>query len=983
MSRPMPARARLALAVAIVATHGCGHRALPPEAPPRDATARGAFLLAPARYLAVDTTWIERGEDGLDHVIAGGRRLELARFAIAKAAPASPEVDAGARSPAWTPARYVFWKNQKLYGASTFTGALTPIATLPAPPLSSFDWLNGAGIRFQGGAVVVPASGPIAPLGVPLTMHAVAADARRAVALTAFGRAVITSDGGATFREAADLRGGAALGVRGDDVVVTLPDGRERFLTASGAIVDARTGHTPGRARGRAPEEEDAASFPGGSAAHAIELAARSGLPTGDGGAVVTDGTLAGRLDLTTLRMTSAAALVGLDAADCVALRAPDAPLLVCADETHATVLDLSGAPRVERTFDLAGAPERVRFTGVDGEALGYLGPCDGPPEPAEELSVAGEPYVFPREHTSTFCVRAGRDAWVEHHLDPADATDVLAWIPRAGGAAAAIVARPGTSIPDPERVSVRGALRVVRVARSEPPMALQPYGWEAGATLDRSLRVGPDDTIEGWLPSSTSAGTVAMTIDADGRPRAWPLPPLAGPVASSGPLALTRSDDGKLWETLDGGRVWTEVEPPPSAEARPSSCSPVGCLISPFVRLGWTTPAARAPLPPPANEDAEVARPRRVPPPITRLVCSVEGAPDTRRVGETDGFGAVPASQNRRPLTRLGTLGVAVLPYSGPGTPVLGNVELGWVAPLDVTGALRRASLPASLVGAAGSQRIHEARLGWLLAEDGSLDAIALGRGDRCLERVLDAAGAVRAIGGCADEPTVAVEVAGRTFAVHAVHQSIVISAGHAGPRPRANAARAKPAPASQGAGSLQRLSQTAASSPLAGFTIGIGARNRAPVLVGVDLNGQAVLAPIDPVSGAVGVEERARPLGEAMIGSSPACAPRPDDARVVLPLEGQIALARGALRGVLPAAGAGVAVVRWSRDRACVDAVEIPVRDERYDDGPGGYERTGVVHKLIARLGPSGPRATLLSITQGMEVRQKVACTKLAAGE
>jgi hypothetical protein len=170
-------------------------------------------------------------------------------------------------------------------------------------------------------------------------------------------------------------------------------------------------------------------------------------------------------------------------------------------------------------------------------------------------------------------------------------------------------------------------------------------------------------------------------------------------------------------------------------------------------------------------------------------------------------------------------------------------------------------------------------------------------------------------------------------------------------------------------------------------GLALGAGVRAGAPVVVVVDAAGEASIAPIDPDRGTIGAEERLRPLREAVLGSSPDCAgkdPR-SFARVVLPFEGTITVDPASLRGVGRSAGtgAGVAIVRWSRERACLDAVEIPVRDERLDESPGPYEPHGTLRKIVARF-DKGQRggAVLVEVGPGSEVRQRLACTALLPG-
>lgn len=981
---PLP---RLAPA-ALIALAGCGAPVRDAPAPPPPVPAHAP---APApRWLVIHSSWIERGEDGLDHVVAGGRRLEVRGMEIVRAAPADPEVDGGARAPSFSPqgpSRYVFWKGAKLYTAASFAGPLAPLAAIPAEPVASFDWLSGAGLIFPGGAVVVPAKGgPPAPLGVAGAVDALAADARRAVAFTALGHALVTADGGATYRDvSADLGPFLALAVRGDALTVRLADGRSRVITPSGSVASASPEVIAAPPRGRRPVE-DPDRFPGGSAVWAVDAAVQAGLPLPDGGLAVPTRGFVGRLDEASLTTTSLAALdPGLASAECVAFRAPDGPMLACAGEGRAALVDISGAPRTERTFDFKVTDdERDRFVGADGEALGYLGPCDGAPDPTPDVEVviAGETYNASRQRSPVFCVRAGRDTWIEHRLDPADATDVIAWIPRAGGGAVALVARPGTFLDDRERVTARGGLRVVRVARNEPPLAVSAYSWDQAAVLNRSLRVSADDTIEGWLAVGLGVSSIiSIEIDAAGHPRAFPEPPRAGPLSTAGRFALTRADDGKLWETADFGHRWTIVDPPPGfARERIRSCSPAGCRFGSFARLGWSepgTPGAVSFDGAAAVDLREKGRVRRDPPaPIVRLACAFAGPPESRRVPDSGGFGYTQVPKPRNAAVRIGTMGVASVPRGSGPIALAGDVDLGWLTPLDVSGAVHRAAIPlAAFASADGEVSTHELEIGWALAPDGSIDAVPAGSPDHCPARILTRAGITLPISGCVEPPLLGAEARGRLYLLHPDLDTLRVFTAPAPPR------RGLPP---SGAVALREIASIHAGGAIHGVSVAAGTRAGLPVAVAVDRLGDASLAPLDPDRGTLGAEERLAPLRAIRLGTDPACAPRPDDARALLVTEGAIGLDRAGLRGLAPAAPGtpGLAVVRWSRDRACLDAVEIPVRDERFDEGPGMYEPPGAVRKVIARFDNHAPaRAALVSVSPGAEVRQPLSCSGIAA--
>lgn len=1015
--RPLP----LLLAVAALSCSASGPPPSPLPSPPRPA---GDLvpLLRPARYLVPDAAWVERvggaNEGAIDRVVVNGRRMEVRGAETARLGPAEPEVYAGAVAPPWAgsgPSRYVFWKSRELYGAETFTGELRKLATLPSEPQRAFDWLDGTGLLLTGGAVVVPVSGgPPTPLKVPAVSVALAADGRRAAAVSALGHTLLTIDGGASYRDvSADLGPVSSFEVRDEDLVAELSDGRERFINRAGAIAQDRA--ASGIRRGK-PASDDVDLWPHGGALGALSTAVRGGLPLPDGGAVIASRGVVGRLDLATLRTTSVTTLAGVDIdADCFAFRAADGVLLACAGRERATVVDLRGAPRIERTFDLSGAPDLDRFIGFDGEALGYLGACDGSPQRSLEIESAsgGEGYNNSPSRSEVFCVRKGHEEWIEHRIDPGEASDLVAWIPRASGGAVALVARPGNFIPDAERIEVTGALRIVRVARNEPPLAFPPYGYRGSLVLNRLLRVGADDVIEGWLPATASLSQVAVNIDAAGHPRAFASPPRANQIFTTGMMGITQTEDGRLFETVNGGRRWVEIEPPPgNPVAVPSQCSPVGCQMGPFVRVGWTgaDEPGKGMDPEPsrgrsARERYQGSRPQPAAP-LLRLDCSFAGPPTGKRTSDVYGFGATAWNQARGAMpVRLGSLGVAMFPWNGPQVVSSGDVDLAWVSPLDLTGVIRRTSVSLARTGlSALMQRGLDVKLGYLIDAEGGLDMLSTGYHEACLAGLLDTVGITRSLGGCAEDPSIGVDLGGRVLVLHPAGDALVVSAADAPPRRRAAPLKGKVGGARLAEGAppvpvaLRELARTPIGAGSRGFTFGGGVRDGAPVVVTVDVHGAAILASVDPVRGTLGAEEPLRPLTAAAIGSDAACAGvRAGEARVVLSFDTEIGLARGSLRGVFSTGTMGVAVLRWSKERACLDAVEISVRDERFDADLTPYDGPGSVRKLMARFAGASkapataePKptvkgagsATLLLITNGTELRQPIACKGVLAG-
>lgn len=985
-----------------------------------------------ARYLVPDSAaWVERTHDGLDRIIANGCRIEARGASIERVVEGEPEIEGGYAMPPWTTAipagsasnraiRYLFWKDKDLFGAESFLAPLTPVASLRTDIKRAFDWIDGAGLVTGDGAFTVRAKpaeplAEITPFPIPAASSAIAADARRGIALTTFGHAKLTHDGGRTFRDAGtELAQTVRLDIQGDLIAVTLEGDRKRFITSTGDIVESASETGPKRGA-RPPDLDD--KWPPAASAAPLHALIKGGVFLDDGSIVVAARGVAGRIDGSSASVSSATDLPQ-EFGECAPVRLDREILLVCESNERATVLSLAGSPRVERTFDLAGASELDRFAVSDGEALGFLGPCEGSPPRAAGLDIisSATPQNPSTQRSAAFCARKSRSEWIEHRLDPADATYVIAWIPRPSGGAVALVAPPGTFLDDAERVLDRGSLRIVRLARSEPPLALPPYGARSADLLARSLRASPSGEIEGWLPSTTYPGnTISVVIDHRGRPRVRPLPSQPSAIATSGAFGMVQTEDGRLFETTNWGEHFTEVPGPPGSPlARLSQCSPAACRIGPFLRLGWTgaapSPADAASvrddlkreLALRAIRDKQYRRPSP-PPPIVKLTCGFASPGEGARVADSYGFGFTPTPAPRTQVpTRIGSLGTLLLPWNGSQIVASGDAEIAWVPLLDKDAPVRRATKPLARAGADVKSRIFEVRLGYVIDTAGRVSAVTLGPKESCIAGLLEDAGVTRPAGGCAPDPSVGVDLGSRTVLLNArsgAHTLLAVDAPTSGPS----------------LGLFQReLGRTAVAYGGPAYSFGMGSRGGAPVAVAVDGKGEAVLSPIDDARGNFGPEERLAPLTAAKLGSDKACSPRPDQARVVLPFESLFGLDRAAMPGVYASGGFGLAVLRWSASEVCLDAIELSVRDERYEVDVGLYEPPGTLRKLIGifsnfgifgNLGaespkgsgapPGSPRAstppgppspkpsgnaTLALILHGAELRQRLQCSGIA---
>lgn len=983
----MPVRAPraslLPFALLIITACGAGAPSLPP--PPLPVTTSAAApLLQPARFLVVSPTSIDRTDDGLDRVIAEGRRMELWGLEPVALAPGDPEVDGGARAPTWTtgPWRYLFYRGRRVYVAKTFTGELRFVGTVRSDIRGTFNWTSGVGVLLEGGAVIVPSAGgaPV-PAPVPSLVRGIAADGRRAVVATALGHTLLTVDGGLHFRdESRALAGVADLEVRGDEVLAVLPDGHGRFISATGAIRDAGRGEVTGSP---SPKRVNltADPFPDVPEEVLLHRLVPLGLPLPDGGIVIASGGFVGRFDLASRRTTSVVALdPSLAAAECVAFRAEDGPLLACASDDRASIVDLDDAPRTERTFDLGGVEARDRFVAGEGGALGYVGPCEGLEEPTHASeTVNASPQASP-----VFCVRVRRDEWVEHRVHGTDAAEIIAWIPRRGGGAVAIVERAGPLINEHDRVTVHGSLRVVRLAQGEPPLSINPTQVRVPQTLARSLRVDATDVIEGFLPVLADGNAIGpVTLGADGRPSVGPIPADAK-LAASGRFALIASPEGRLYESTDGGHHFARVAPAPAEGAHPSECSEVGCNVGPFVRIGWGPALREAPdEPTPAPSKAISRRGSPPPSPIVRLTCAAASPPDGKKLFETTGFGLALKPHPSMSGARIGGIGLFEVPANGRFFPAAGDASLAWVPPLDLAAPVKRATVSLDrLAIPTDTRRNHFLHLGYLLHAKGAglVSVFPVASRGSCVASLLEAASVARSIGGCAPDPSVGVDLGDRTVVLHQAPHEVSVFAAEA-TRGSGHAARSD---RSSSPVALRKLKDIGVGSSLAGFTLGAGVWAGAPVAVVVDVHGDAVLAPIDPERGTLGPEERLAPLATMALGSAPACVARANDARVLLAVDHALALDPIGMPRVAAADDKAVMVLRWSGDRACLDALDLPVNDDRFDEELDPTEPSTSVRRIAVRFdthgAAKGGAGILVEVAGGVEIRQRVECTAIA---
>ena len=207
--------------------------------------------------------------------------------------------------------------------------------------------------------------------------------------------------------------------------------------------------------------------------------------------------------------------------------------------------------------------------------------------------------------------MRRGPGEWVEHRVDPGEGATLVGWAPRRDGAAAAlaIMADPLPPPAGARRVVEQAGVRLVRLYPEIAGWGLKRAAWQpdwAGLSgfVDRRFHLRADGSIDGWLgPLNEGPEAVALgvTVDPDGVPVAHPSAPDMIETVTGGSFAVAISRDGALHESTDHGRTWRAAgrSPVPPGSGNGLSCSAIGCVLGPVVRVGWGagTATSGAPL--------------------------------------------------------------------------------------------------------------------------------------------------------------------------------------------------------------------------------------------------------------------------------------------------------------------------------------------------------------------------------------------------
>jgi hypothetical protein len=586
-------------------------------ASPRESEAAVGAPEAPPQYVVGDPTrpstptvlrlveGQERGDGGAGDGGAMGVVLEGLRYVVRGShVRTSTDVADGLQSGWSVPARlgggFLFRARNTLYASASFEGLLRPVVAVPANVADVSFAPKAALVRAESGErwMLDLASGKRLPITPPGLLEIAALDDGRAAALAEGGQLLVSTDAGDHWTDAtARLSAGPkrvflsrAATSHEESIWVETQAAGAFSLLAGGRLAsyDALPVPEPALALRPAVPEWREPEPP-------LRRAMRTGAPARDGSAlVIASGDLV-QIDVVSGTVNVVAAGKLPPDATCVATRTQDDVVFTCGRASGSSFVvshALDRAPIVEQTFaDGAGG-----FVVSDDGGILWHGACDKP--------AAAQRRVV--------CVRAPGGGWQQVDLDAASEAgtgsgfNVVRWIPRADGGVIAVLSDIGGTanawgLLDSRTGEVHAwpvdALTPVARAALQASDGARGSAIDPARLADRAWTVTPEGTLRGW--ATLGSGIGAVEIGVDGSLQTSPF--TFERIATAGAIALARTREGRIWQTLDRGATWSEVAGPPAvrpgAWIDPHACSLIGCDLGEWYRVGWaSTPPAPQP---------------------------------------------------------------------------------------------------------------------------------------------------------------------------------------------------------------------------------------------------------------------------------------------------------------------------------------------------------------------------------------------------
>lgn len=710
----------LGVALAVVA---CGQpQPDPKRAPvlgpslPRPAPVRPAAQYAPSEALLQKSLALAPTAASPDGgVIVSGLRVSARGEQSRDVAPLS----GGARVPPHLGGGFLFWGSRALYAAKTFTAPLQPVFSLPTPPKKVSFGLGWALVHLADGArvaVELP-SRRRAPMPVAGLADGAALVDGRAALLVDPGLVLTLAAGTKTWKDLSARASGASELVADEtEIWIRHTSGRAYRLERDGNL--SELSELPARLARRQRRAEWSSSWPPSVAESPRERALRRGHPLDARTAVVEAAGLFARVDLESGEVRAVTPSVLAAGATCELVPVTADVVAICTGANGVSVL-VAGAtgerPHIEKVFP-TDAPF---YVGAEG-ALAHGGPCSDAADASRAVVCVRQPNGLWRQLGESRPFDSA-DPWADAGPDAGPTTrNVARWVPTREGSALGLVLGPGGGILD----ASRGTFTPFR---NDGHTKLGSLTATAKPGVYDELAADADGSIYGY------AGRQALRLAPDGSVTF--APHVFESLANAGEKALATDRDGRLWQSLDHGRTWAEVARPPGqrGKARTSvgRCSRVGCDLGDWYRIGFAAS-------PPVTETTEEAPPVPVLPTASRprLSCERTASPSTRFSSRARGADGEPVEALELGLRKSriapgqepGPLGF----YLRDGELVLRAATLLEPSVMDETspGFFRALGTPRLLrfVEPIGESRVHETRFSWqeLLRAAGSATGTA-----------------------------------------------------------------------------------------------------------------------------------------------------------------------------------------------------------------------------------------------------------------
>lgn len=578
-----------AVGLALCTVSGCGAAAPEARTPEGKAAAKTAApvtMITPSRLVPeLDTdhlaSWFS--EPGVEKYLLSGMRILVRDDGSIERG--SERFPSGSIQALPLPDRlgsgYVFYQSDsqgtRIWRAKGWVDPLEPLAFLGPSTQEITAGFDRLYVRTRSNTLMAldADTGAVMPLGglpaAPRLGHMVFADGWRAVVDTDLRGPLATFDAGVSWRPLGiDERvNSMSMASAEGDPVLYVPSGSYR-LDAAGHLQFVAYQESAPPAAG----DEDDDTEPSPPPEHPLgSRPLRTALTTGwpdskDSGIVLHGGKLV-RVALPSAKVLARKNTDVSEDATCQGARVGKGFGFICGEGEGATRIYRLKPPL---DLELVAEFETPRFVSPSGNgSLVVRGACEGDGLDGGQMRT----YCILHENGTRREVAVRGEIGAERVVAMRDGR-VVVLVPPRFGRPGRLTVIDGDSVKGHELTYPKEPQRAVKVARR----GLWLEGFE-----QRS-----DKSIGGWVEAGGPAVGVTVTLDGEVVP--GKIYDEGGQLLVAGKLAIATSDAETGFESVDGGKSWKEFElprlPESPGDAKSRGCSPLGCAMRGWLRVGW-----------------------------------------------------------------------------------------------------------------------------------------------------------------------------------------------------------------------------------------------------------------------------------------------------------------------------------------------------------------------------------------------------------